>query len=436
MKAREVVLVIVLIIVGLAIYGAREARFEFNWGDGDFRFGLYEEFDFEEIQTIAPPLPAAFRIDNSHGFVEIQGTDEDRVTFTFQKRIWRKNKKTAEDVSRKLKAVVAREAGRIVLSTNRADFRKTNFETSFKVRIPRRTAVDIDNSHGDVFVSFAGETSVTNNHGKVVASDISGGLTVKNDHGAVEVERVEAGCRLETTHDALTASGIKGDAAIANSHGRVRLTDITGKIELNTPYCRVDGQKLPGLLSIENSHENISLTQIGPVRIVARHSPVEIEDAQGDVDIQDSYALVKLDEIRGRVVVAGNSLEVSGRHIEGGEIHITSSHENITLSEFSAAAVIEIEHGNTFLTPSSLSFPLEVMGRYGDITLFWPAGEANPLEASTTGGDVDWKLTARPDVETKNGTSILKAFLKETGKPSIRLTTSYGTIRIQERVTR
>ena len=436
MKAKEVDLVIVLILVGLTIYGAREGRFQFNWSDGDFHFGMYEEFTFEETQAIEPPLPDSLRIVNSHGFVEVQGTDEDNISLTFQKRVWRKNRNTAEDVSRKLRAVVNRDGDRIVLSTNRADFRKTNFETGFQVRIPRRMAVDIANSHGDVMISFAGETSVANSHGKVAASDITGGLTVRNDHGAVEAERVEAGCRLETTHDDLTASAIKGDAIISNSHGRVRLAGIDGRIELKAPHSRVEGQKLPGPLSITNSYENISLVEVGPVHIVARHSPVEIEDGRGDVDIQDSYALVKLDEILGRVQVSGNSLEVSGRRIDGEEIRLKTSHENIALSEFSSNTFIEIEHGDSVLTPSSLFRALEVNGRYGDITIYWPAGETNPLEAKSLGGEVEWGLPTRPDVEENNGTSVLKAFLKETSKPAVRLTTSHGKIIIRERATR
>jgi len=432
MKAKEVVLIIVLILAGMAVYAAREGRFEFNWSENGFRFGFYEEYEFEETQTIEPPLPAKLKLVNRQGSIDVQGTDEDKLRFTLQKRIWRKTKKKADEVAAKLKAVVERDGDILSLSTNRGVFRKTGFQTNFKVWIPRRMAVELDNTHGDVLVTEAAETSVTNSHGDVSVSDIAGGLFIKNNHGLVEADRVEAGCRLETAHDDLKVSGIKGDAVLSNRHGRVRLRDISGQTEIEAPFCVVEGSHLAGLLKIANSHEKIILDAVGGVQIVSRHSPVEIHEVQGDVAIEDTYAQVELQAIRGRVLVSGKSLEVSARAIAGDEIRIKTTHENVTLEDFSAPTYIQIEHGNTQLAPSSLSHPIEVLGRYGDIVLAWPAGETNPLEASTRGGDVDWGLSARPDVEETNGTSVLKAFLKETGKPAVRLTTSHGHIRIRE----
>ena len=69
-----------------------------------------------------------------------------------------------------------------------------------------------------------------------------------------------------------------------------------------------------------------------------------------------------------------------------------------------------------------------------DIKFFWPENERYPLEAQVEQGDIQWKLDEEIDYQKDNGLSVLKAFLEEADKPSLFLSTTYGTIWIEESI--
>ncbi len=108
MKGKEIVLLILIIVAGVIFYYAQTGKFHFglNWEDDFFFTG--EEYTYEESQVVEPPLAARLQLTNAHGDVEIQGTDEERVTITLQKKIWRRNEEQAKEVSDKLHMTITK----------------------------------------------------------------------------------------------------------------------------------------------------------------------------------------------------------------------------------------------------------------------------------------------------------------------------------------
>ena len=183
---------------------------------------------------------------------------------------------------------------------------------------------------------------------------------------------------------------------------------------------------------IENSYEKIALYEVGPTKIIGHHSKVEVHGAQGYLDIKDNYSKVEANNIRGNFLVEGKNLGVLGKTIIGQEISITSSYRNVNLSEFSGKTTISLSHGDIVLEPSPLTHPIEVKGKYSSIRFSWPLQGRYPFEAWAKNGDIKWGLPDELSLEEENGISIIKAFLQEKDKPSILLSTSYGTIRIED----
>jgi len=77
--------------------------------------------------------------------------------------------------------------------------------------------VAIINSYGLVRVSQVGEAAISNRHGQVIVSDITGSLTVDNSYKDVEVANVDADCKVESKHASLFLEGIKGKTEIKHS---------------------------------------------------------------------------------------------------------------------------------------------------------------------------------------------------------------------------
>ena len=196
MKAKEIFLLIFIILIGVFITQVYTGEFHFDLGWGDrFLFG-YEKFVFEETEMIESPLPEELRIRNSHGSIEILGSDEENITITFEKRIWRKNESEAQEAAKQLKMFAELEDQALKISTNRQEFRRKNIETHFVIRVPEGMNVTVVNSYGLVRTERVGHTDITNPYGEVFASDIRGTLVVSNRYEDIEIEQVESAVRI------------------------------------------------------------------------------------------------------------------------------------------------------------------------------------------------------------------------------------------------
>ena len=106
---------------------------------------------------------------NAHGDIEIQGTDEEKISVSFEKTIWRRNEEHAKEVADELKMNIDRDNRRLTISTTRSEFRRGNFRTNFKISLPRGMDIEVNNSYGTVRAVKVGNTSINNRHGKTIA---------------------------------------------------------------------------------------------------------------------------------------------------------------------------------------------------------------------------------------------------------------------------
>jgi hypothetical protein len=430
MKAKEIILLILIIIVGVTLYHAQAGKIYIDIDD--HIFFDHEKFVYEEFQELEPPFPALLQVINDHGDVEIKGTDEDKMTVSFEKIIWRRNKEQAKEVADELKMNIDKDNNRLTISTSRREFRRRNFRTNFKIYLPVDTDVDVKNSYGTVKTVMVGNTNIKNRHGKIIASDIAGELLIENSYKDIEVESVQSDCQIEGKYADVFVNGVKGKTKIIHRYGKVRLENISNDVKVEGSHSGVYGENLMGPVEISTSYKKIALFDVGPTKIKARHSPVEVEGAREYVDVEDNYSKVNVDNLQGDFAVDGKNLGVYGKAIVGQKIYITSSYRNIELSEFSGKTTILLEHGAIVLDPSPLTHPIEVKGKYSDIKFYWPHGKKYPFEATAKNGDIKWRLPDEISIQEEDHMSIVKAFLEEKEKPSISLSTSYSTIRVEE----
>lgn len=430
MRGREIVLLILIICAGVFFYHAQTGKIDWDvdWGDGFF-FG-HEEFVFEETQDIDTPLPPLLQITNEHGDVEIQGWTEDRITIVFQERIWRRNEEQAKEVADRLRMTLDQDEQALILSSNRGDFRRKNFETNFRISLPAGMAVKVDNAHGLVRVTDVRKADIRNRHDDVIASGIQEGLVLENSYDDVEVSDVRGHCRISNRHADVTVSNIQGSLSLTHGYGEVSCEDVAQDVTIDGSHTKVFGQNISGQTEVQSSYEKIVLNDVGPVIIRGNHSPVEVSGADS-LDLFNRYSRVTLAGIRGNVKIEGKSLQVTGRQITGEEILISTSYETVELTEFSGKTQITLSHGRVELQPALLAHPFEVRGEYTDILFVWPAGARNPLEARVKNGEIKWELPFELSLEKENGISLIKAFQEEADKPPVYLSTSYATIRIE-----
>jgi hypothetical protein len=431
MKAKEILLLILIIAAGILFYHAQMGKIDLLWDiDGHFLFNV-DEFTFHETRVIEPPFATLLQILNSHGTVEIQGSEEEKITIHLEKRIWRKNKKQAQEVSEKLKMIVEKDESQLTLATNRSEFRRKYFETHFKVSIPQGMDITIKNSYGLVKTSRVGNAHIINSYGEIKAVDIDGELTIKNRYENVEVENVSANCQVDSRNSDISIYDIEGNVKIDHRYGKIRMENVSQNVEVEGYQSAVFGKNLKGEVNVVTSYRNIVLSDVGPAKITGSQARVEVDGATGPLQLTHKYGRVQLYNIQGDLNVDCRDTSVEGRVIVGEKIVISSSYRDIELAEFSGETFIALSNGDITLQPFPLTHPLKVEGRYSDIKFSWPHQEKFPFEARAKGGDIHWNLPQELTLQEENGFTVAKAFGEESEKPSIFLSTSYGTITIE-----
>jgi len=326
--------------------------------------------------------------------------------------------------------IIQKDSDVIDVSTNRDDFGRRNFRTSFVISLPKYMAVEVENAYGLVSITRAGETNITNPHGEVLAFDILGPLKVKNSYKDIDVEEVQSECVLEGKNASITVKSVKGGAHIIHRYGKIHLEEMNNKVTVEGSNSAVFGQNINGLMDIQTSYRGVALFDVAAVKIKANSSRIEIEKAKDFLDIKDNYAKLTISNIDGDLYVEGKDLEVYAKYVVGEKIFVSTSYKRVELSKFQENTEIVHSNGDVFLEPMPLTHPIVVQGRYTDIHFIWPPGGKYPTEARVKGGDIDWEGPVALTHQEENDTSTFKAFVDERDEPRILLSTTYGTIKI------
>jgi DUF4097 and DUF4098 domain-containing protein YvlB len=430
MRFKEILLVIVLILAGAAVYEYQTGGFHFNFDGEDGFFGAGKEYSAEETQTYTAPLPARLEVRNGHGFIDVRGTDEETIRLTFKKRVWRRTEDQAKEVAGRLRFVLEKSGDVWTLSTNREEFDRKNFETGFVLTVPRHLAVVLTNSYGAVVIGEVKDVQVRNRHGEVTARDIEGNADLETTYEDLEARNIKGECRVVNAHADIHIQSVEGGVRIDHRYGTVRAEDLAKTLEVDAEHAEIDARRVQGTVSVDTSYEKVILTDVGGARVTAVHAPVEADNVRGSLDVQTTYEPVKVSGVTGDLIVRGKNASVTASDIGGQAITIDTSYEDIEVSGFSAKTIISLHNAHIVLKPSDLRFGMDIRNSYGDIELVWPAGADSPVDAQSKGGNVHWGLAVRPDLEQSNGTSVVKAFSASAGKAPVVLATSHGDIRI------
>jgi hypothetical protein len=430
MKAKEIILLIFIIAAGVFFYHVQAGKIDIAWDD--FIAWDFNEYTYQETQVIEPPLPASLKVLNAHGQVDVIGAETDRITFTFEKRIWRRDEEKAREVADQLHPVVTKGDAVVTVTTNRSDFKKHNFETNFLITVPAGMGVDVTNSYGPVKADQVGETMIDNRHGEVTATNIRGGVVIENSYENVEVSGLQSNCTIRSQHSDISVKDVPGEVNIEGSYGEVKLRGGSQRATIAAPHTEVWVEDFSGPLEVRNSYEKITLRNVGPARLEGSHSGVDAEGVTGSIEINDTYEPTVLKSIRGNLQINGQHISVSGRDIVGDTIYVSSSYEDVDLAYFAGKTTILLAHGDIMLSPLPLAGPLEVRATYAPITFFWPGEERYAVDAQTKSSEIYWNIFGSVSTEEKDHLTIVRAFSEITDRPNILLNTTYGDIQFEK----
>ncbi len=439
MKAREIILAIFIIMAGLLLTSYKTGKIPLRWDGGDIGFFGWdnEEFLFEETQEIPGAAPVLLEVRNSRGDVVVEAAEAGAPTVkvVFRKRIYRKNQAAADAVAAKLKMTVARPGDRLILSTNREQIDAPRCLTEFKILVPSGTPVVAITSYGTLRATGMGRTELRNAHGRVSAAAIAGDLLVNTNYEAVDVDGVQGDCRIEALHGEVQARNVQGDLAIENSYERVRVDYASKKLSIVGKSSDILAKNILGGVEIRSSREPVKVAGAASVKIENRNGDVEVVDIRGPAAVFGEHGRVRAEAVTGSLQVEGRDVGLTARNVSGGDITVNTSYQDVEILDFSGKARLSVDHGDLHLRPRDVVSPVEVRGEYCAVDLEWPADVRAPFHGLTRSGEIHWGLSEKPALEKTDGTSETMAFgWFVAGRPGVKITTSYGNIRVREAV--
>ena len=158
------------------------------------------------------PLAAGgeIRIENTNGRIDVEGVDGSTVEVRAEKIARGATEQAARDLLPRISIKEDVSPSRVSLSTERISgvLIGVAYEVRYHVRAPRKAAVNVRNTNGEVgLTGLTGAVVAQTTNGRVKGDGLTGGVEARTTNGAVQMDLSGAGSdpvRLHTTNGAVT----------------------------------------------------------------------------------------------------------------------------------------------------------------------------------------------------------------------------------------
>src|SRR5437763_1709433 len=302
--------VLIILLIGFGLTASIVARV--NWenlggkmeiGDDDFA-SLWGK-SFEYTDSLEQPFSAgnSLRVNASHGDVTINAWDENKVRVVVNKKVVADNQSQADRLNAASKATLVTQGNELVLNSGSnwgpqvriGIFNTTHVRNDLEIYLPRKAAVNLNTSHGDIKISGReGDIRLNGAHGDVFLEQIAGNASVTMSHGDFAAHKV--------TGD-LSLSGRANDAEVQDVSGTVSLdgdffdnvsfTNVGKLVRFNSARTNLQIGSLPGELKMDPGDLRVE-NAAGGFNVRTRSKDIRLENIGGDVDIENRNGEVEL----------------------------------------------------------------------------------------------------------------------------------------------
>jgi DUF4097 and DUF4098 domain-containing protein YvlB len=382
----EVVLLVLILLLGTLI-----SRIVLRpWHEWPGAMGIQiDDDDFANIftnsyaftQTVSQPAGPQPRliIVNRRGDVAIRASDKPAFDAVVKETVRADNEAEAKKLSDELKFEIVQEGGQYVLRSNLDSLPNSgrNVRLDLDLSVPKTTTAEITAERGDVSIEgLQGEQTLTTKRGDVRAANIEGLVRVHKSRGGTQVRDIKGNVEVDGRGGDVDVANVSGTVTVSGDFsGAVQFSDVGQTLRYNSSRTDLSTQRLSGRLYME----------MGSLDARGVDGPFELTTRQKDINL-DGFA---------------HSLKITNKN---GEIHLRAS------SPPRQSIDVQSERGGIELVlPEGSSFQMDARSRHGEVE-----SEFNAPSLKVVGeGD-------EPSIEGTYG----------KGGPLIRLSTSYGTIRV------
>jgi hypothetical protein len=337
--AGGVFLVLIIVICGLIAtqasrYNWGDLRDNLNIDDGDFDNIFGETYNFDDhLEQAIPSGATGLRVNDLHGAVRVNTTDDNKITVVVRKRIGAENQSDADKYNAETKPEISGAGGMLTLDARTQAGGDQAVASDLDISIPRKMQLQISSRRGDVSVTGRdGNVEIDNQHGDVSVEDVNGNVRLDLEKSSAKVEQVTGDVQISGRLNEVAVTDIKGAVQLEGEFQEsVKLARITKSVLFKSSRTDMEFSRIDGDLDLDS--DDLHADQLmGPLRLTTRSKQIRLEDVSGDVRVQD----------------ANGGIEVAMRTL--GNVQIDSRNGDINLA-----------------VPDKAGFHLEARTRDGEI---------------------------------------------------------------------
>lgn len=330
------------------------------------------------LQTL--PKDARLAIDIRHGDIAVRGQVGDELVVQAQKKIWGMSEKSANRAMQQAQVSVEESGGLYRVRPLFGLGRRGQATIDLALQAPASASIAASTDHGDIQISnINGSTQAHSGDGDVEVRNAGADVAVNINHGDARIAGANGNVHVTGRGDDVDISDVNGSASIEGPFdGSIHARNVSQSVHCALPWSAIAIGHLGGRL--ETDLGDVSVTGAsGPVKIVTHNSDINVKDATGQLDIADAHGDIKV------------TLAAPPRD----DINITDDTGDVDVT-----------------LPAESKFQVEAVSRSGDVESDF-ANEG--LNVSNTGAS-----------------GQITGTVGESGGPTIRIATTYGTIHLRK----
>lgn len=390
----EVVLLVLILLLGTLISHV----VLHPWREWPNAVGINMDDDFGDLFLNSYPYtstlsqsvsatPVRLLVVNRRGDVQIESSNQKSIDAVIKETIRAESEDAARKVNEQLKFSMVEEAGHYVFQSNLDSIPpgrageglvvSRSVRLDIVLRVPRGTSTEITAERGDISVD-----------------GLEGNQTLSTKHGDVRV------------------AGVEGLVKVHKSQGDTQVRDVKGNVEVNGRGGDVDIGGVSGTVTVSGDFSGA----------------VQFRDIAQSLRFSSSRTDLTTQRLSGRLYMERGSLDARG---VDGPFDLSTRQKDINLDGFAHSLKISDANGEIRLRASSPpKQSIDVTSERGGIELALPEGSNFQIQANSSHGEVESDFSGPGLKVVREGDAPSISGIYGKGGPLIRLTTSYGTIRL------
>jgi putative adhesin len=377
----EWALIFVICIVGATMYTAHNAPSWFPtrsaWRRVVLPMGESYDYTFAPVEK---PCAKNCRVvlEGFRGNAKIIGSADLTVKASGQETMRSFQQADADSANKQTPLELIQQGDQIIVRTNQDKVNDRVQPTAeLEISVPDGSSIEAHGRYGDFDIQ-----------------NVNGNVNITSDNAGVRLENLGGNVQVDTrASDTIRAVNVKGNVELKGRGEDVELQNIAGLVTVNGVY-------------------------VGEIQLSNLAQPLRWEDPLNSMGFE---------KLPGQVRASRG--EFTGNNIVG-PVRLKARSSDVQLSDFTQSLDLTLDRGDIDLKPGKNLPKMEVHTRSGDITLALPAGGKFDLRASTAHGEADNEYgDPLREQEAGHGNIIAGS---TGGGPELRLETGRGSVNVRK----